>query len=233
MAKQPIIKATKQHIRLWFEFYKLALDERSLAKHIKASRAYYAAWGNVRDVKFDEWWKTHKHLFGETRVVEVSKITKHDAVLYLSIPLNQAVTTSIKQVKSLIEDRQSEQLKSQGIEPRKSKKAAFGPYQMTTGIELRGRPVYEAQLIYSEVYKPMGKPPVNTAFALKAREFFDNRPKAKWKPHILTADPQPDRKGNLRYSDDQLRSLRRYIKRAESLLLAAAKGDFPGRTYMK
>lgn len=38
---------------LWFEYLKLALDDPKLT----VDTNFYAPWGNIRDTKFDDWWK--------------------------------------------------------------------------------------------------------------------------------------------------------------------------------
>ena len=42
----------------------------SLKDNIEKSSKFYKQWGDVSNLKFDEWWKTSKPLFGETRVKE-------------------------------------------------------------------------------------------------------------------------------------------------------------------
>lgn len=233
MTKHPLVKSPRQHIRLWFEFYKMALNEPALTKEIRRSRAFYAPWGDVSVVSFTKWWKEKSSLFGETRVVEVSKITKYESVIYVSVPLNQAVTAILSQIKRIIEQRQGERRQQRGVTSTKTKKGGFGRYHLTPGVEFRGKPVNEALIIYRDIYMRMGKPPINSAFASAVFQFFDKRPRSNWTPYILATPPEPDRRGIIQYTESQLRSLRRYVKRAESLMLAAAKGDFPGRSYMK
>lgn len=61
---QPIIKSRRQHIRLWFEFYKLALDDPSLQANLAKVRTFYEPWGDPRGVDFDVWWKDRAYLSG-------------------------------------------------------------------------------------------------------------------------------------------------------------------------
>ena len=62
----PEIKSKKQYIRIWFEFYKLSLLDPDLKDNIEKSSKFYKPWGDVSNIKFDEWWKTSKPLFVET-----------------------------------------------------------------------------------------------------------------------------------------------------------------------
>ena len=72
----------------------------------------------------------HKHLFGPTRVEEISKLSKHPNGINLTVPLNQPVTETLKEVKDLIERKQNERLIDRGIDPSslKTKSKGFGNY---------------------------------------------------------------------------------------------------------
>jgi hypothetical protein len=125
---QPIVKSRRQHIRLWFEFYKLALDDPALQANLAKVRTFYEPWGDPRGLDFREWWKTHAYLFGGTQVEEITKVPKAPNVLNLSIPLNLAVTKTLPEIKALIEAKQRERLEQLGLDPKaaKSLTAGFG-----------------------------------------------------------------------------------------------------------
>jgi len=58
----------KQNIRVWFNYLQTAI------KHgYDIKKEYYRPWHlhQVRSVKFDTWWKTHKHLFAHKEYVTV------------------------------------------------------------------------------------------------------------------------------------------------------------------
>ena len=231
--KQPQIKSNKQLYRLWFEFLKMAHKEHDLAGNLAASSDYYADWGNVRKKLFDPWWKEHKHLFGTTYVQEVERVIAADNVMYVAIPLNQPASRSVADVKALIEDKQRARLIEQGQDPEtaKSLSAAFGKYSFTQGVEIRGKVLYEIQLIYG-IWQDMGKPAVNTAFITEVVNRLRARPRSKWTPYLLQIDPMPDKKGNLRYDEGQIRQVRRYLKKGYAVCEAVSKGEFPGRTTL-
>ena len=231
--KQPQIKSNKQLYRLWFEFLKMAHKEPHLADNLKTSAEYYADWGDVRDQLFDPWWKTRKYLFGTTYVQEVERVTAADNVMYVAIPLNQPASRSITDVKALIEDKQKAKLIEQGQDPEtvKSLSAAFGKYSFTQGVEIRGKVLYEIQLIYG-IWQDMGKPAVNTEFATEVVDRLRARPRSKWTPYLLQIDPMPDKKGNLRYDEGQIRQVRRYLKKGYAVCEAVSKTDFPGSSRL-
>lgn len=230
---QPQIKSSRQHIRLWFEFYRLCLRDPDLQQNLEKSRDFYKPWGNVSNIKFDHWWKTHKDLFGVSQVEEISTVSNHPNSLNLTIPLNQPVSKSIKEIKVLIESKQTERLSELGIETYglKTKSVSYGQYEVTQGIEIRGKTLNEILLMYS-IWFDMGKPPVNTEYCLEVVIRLRSRPKSKWIPYLLLHEASMDRKGNLRYTDDQLRQVRRYIKKGQRVSESVSKGKFPGRNTL-
>ena len=224
----PQIKSRRQHIRLWFEFYKLALDDPALQDNLAKVRNFYEPWGDPRGLDFRVWWKDHGYLFGGTQVEEITKASKAPNVLNLSIPLNLAVTKTLPEIKAMIEAKQRERLEQLGLDPKgaKSLTAGFGTYEINAK-ELRGRPFHEAHVIYC-IWLEMGKPTINPAFLQAVRDRLLNRPKAKWLPSFLQAPEWgTDSGGNLYFSEHRVRQMRRSIKRAQDVCLAVSKGRFP------
>jgi len=58
-------KKSKQPYRLWFEYLQTCLNHNELSK--KVDREFYRSWNlnKVKTQRFDEWFKTHSHLFEE------------------------------------------------------------------------------------------------------------------------------------------------------------------------
>lgn len=148
-SEHPIVKSLRQQIRLWFEFYKLALDEPALHDNLAKVRTFYEPWGDPREMDFREWWRDHSYLFGVTQVEEAAKVSKAPNVINLSIPLNLPVTKTLPEIKALIEAKQRERLQVLGLDPKgaKSLNAGFGTYEINAK-ELRERPLHEAHVIY-------------------------------------------------------------------------------------
>lgn len=224
---QPQIKSHRQHIRLWFEFYKLALDDPALQDNLSKVRTFYEPWGDPRGVDFNDWWRDHACLFGATQVLEIAEVSQAPNVLNVSIPLNLPASKALAEVKSLIEAKQRERFADLGLDPKASKslKAAFGTYEINAK-ELRGRPLHEAHVVY-RMWLDLGKPKVNSDFLQAVRDGLLNRPKAKWLPSFLLREAQTDRKGNLRFAEEQIRQMRRAIKKAGAVCIAVSNGRFP------
>lgn len=225
--KQPEVKSRRQHLRLWFEFYKLALDNPDLQANLEKVRDFYAPWGDPRGVDFREWWKDHAYLFGATRVEEITKVSKAPNVIHLSVPLNLAVSKSLPEIKALIEAKQRDRLLELGQDPTaaKSLAAGFGTYEFTAK-ELRGRPLYEALTMY-QLWLAAGRPKIGHGFCQYVVDELAKRPRAKWLPSYLLRVPTADKKGNLRFAEEQLRQMRRSIVEAEKVCVAVSKGRFP------
>lgn len=219
----PIIKSKKQYIRFWFEFYKLALLDPSLKDNIEKSSKFYKQWGDVSNLKFDEWWKTSKPLFGETRVKESTRIIRNKHVLNVSIPLNLPMTNSLKEIKQLIEAKQEELMVDGHDQPRKSKIVGGSKYELTQGVEIRGQSINETLVVYQK-YIHNEKPPINMEFVMKVHRELQNRPRAKWTLHFL---------GNVEYTPDHanlVRYMRRMVKRGQTICTAVSKSEFPGKS---
>jgi hypothetical protein len=226
------IKSRKQHIRLWFEFLKLAHLDPALHDNLKKSAEFYAPWGDVTNTLFDPWWAEHKQLFGDDRVMEVSKVSQHPNLMTIQVPLNVAVSTTIKEVKRLIEERQEQKLTELGIDPsnRKSKVVGFSKYELNAGPEFSGK-TYNGILLMYRYWVELGRPkPFNDSVIDALRAKFDARANNKTsdRPGFTLQDKDvPDKKKNLRYDDDVVRQYRRYLEVGSRVVSSTSVGRFP------
>ena len=224
-AKRIQIKSRKQHIRLWFEFYKICLTQTEFKKNLMQSRHFYKPWGNVLDIKFDDWWNINKDLFGPTRVEEISKISKHPNSLNLVIPLNQKLTTILKNVKTIIETKQVSRLKEIGVDHKtlKSLDKGFGEYELSSK-EIKGQSIYQILLIY-QVFIKHNKPPINKEFLINIHEFLKERPRSILRSfRSINEDLHKYTPGQL---DNEIRVIRRNIKQGYNVLKNVSLGKFP------
>jgi hypothetical protein len=221
----PEIKSRRQHIRLWFEFYKLVLDDPALQNDLAKVRTFYEPWGDPRGVDFNDWWKDHSYLFGTTQVEEIAKVSEAPNVLNLSIPLNVPASKALAEVKALIEAKQEARLRELGLDPKNSKslKAGFGTYEINAK-ELRGRPLHEAHVVY-RMWLEMGKPKINAALCERIVDQLRSRPKAKWVPFFLSAGSRA--LDGYEFDENQVRQLRRMLQKAEAVCRAVSMGRFP------
>ena len=68
------MKHKKQHIRLWFECLQICMSDKKYSDNLKKSQSFYKDWGDVKNTKFDHWWKEKKVLFDEVYVRVVDKV---------------------------------------------------------------------------------------------------------------------------------------------------------------
>jgi hypothetical protein len=214
---RPKIQSSIQLIRLWFEFYKLALRDSSLKENIKKSKKYYESWGNVKSKKFDAWFLIHEHLF-TTKVEEIKEMPKHHSTINISIPLNQPIKRSIEEVRKILSIRKKE------INP--------SGYNFTKGKRIFGPNLYQILLFYT-IWLDLNKPPINYDFISNVFRKLKNRPKSHWVPYIIQTEPKRDKNGF--YLDDKgnlLRSVRRYIDQGKKVCHSVSLGEFPGRSTL-
>ena len=143
MTKYLQIKSKRQHIRLWFECYKICLTQPQYSDNLSKSKSFYDEWGDVTDIEFGDWWKGKKYLFDDLYVKEVDKVSKNPNTINLNIPLNQKIST-IKEVKEIVENRQTEQLVEMGIDPTTQKSTNLN-FESTTSPKGDQRSVYSSK----------------------------------------------------------------------------------------
>lgn len=211
----------KETYRLWFEFYKLALQSREyeVINALKASQEFYAPWGNVLNSKFDDWWESHQNLFKEHQVKTLESLEDRQSSesLILEIPLNQAISKLLGEIKKIIEDRQKTKPNY-----RKRKTTFTSSYQLTAGSEPKLDTVRNILIVYRDVYLANNKPSAMKTLEL-AVEFYKRRKRNNKIPYSLMFG---DRHGQL---DNARRNVGRWLNWAKKIVLNTAKGEFPGK----
>lgn len=215
--KQPVVKSNYQLIRLWFEFYKLSLQDQDLKDNLKKSKKYYKPWGDITNIKFDPWFVSHGHLF-TIKVEEITQIPRNDTSLNISIPLSQSVTQSLKEIKQLLTKKKSSN--------------RIISYEFTKGVKINGKNLYEILIVYT-IWIGLNKPPINSNFLIHITKVLKNRPRSHWVPYVIQIQPKKIHNGSLEYTDEQIRQVRRYIKKAQLICQSVSCGSFPGRSTLK
>ena len=224
------IKSKKQHIRLWFECLQICRSQSEYSDNLMQSHANYEDWGNVSDVKFDDWWKSHSYLFIDGMVQEVSRVSKVPNTVTLSIPLNEKISNITRDVKRLVEAKQKQLLVAQGEDTEGRKSIALNQSKHAfTQSEIKGVFHYINLEIY-KIYLEMGKPAINRAFLIEVRKSFDSRPNSKLKNSMISLPSIDQFEKNLTKNvdvEDIVRSVRRGIKAVETTLMNVSLGKFP------
>ena len=90
MKSQTPIIADKELFRLWYEFYRLALisSDAEIQKELKKSQRFYLEWHGSENLHFDDWWRSHRSLFHDDKVVRLylmDDLMTEDNI-YVSVP---------------------------------------------------------------------------------------------------------------------------------------------------
>ena len=216
MTRIPII-LRKENYRLWFEFYKIACnsEDKKIIAELELSKDFYKSWGNVKNIKFDDWWKSHQYLFEEnkTRVIENIDLRKSSESLILEIPMNQSVSKLLLDIKLILKDFQKKKPNF-----RKRKTRFEGNYEITKGSEPKLIILKDILNIYRDVYLKNSKLKLTKILDLIVIYF-----KTKKIPKSLEFSNGRAGKENAR------RNLSRWMKRADKITFNVARGEFPGK----
>ena len=162
-------------------------------------------------------------------VREISKISSTPNTITLSIPLNDNVSTIIKDVKRIVEQKQSDRLIELGEDQsnRKSKSLGIGKYSFTQK-EIKGLFHYQNLEMY-KIYLRLNRPPVNRNFLMEVRKSFDGRVRSQLRRTMVNLPQMRDFERYKTNSDfeDVIRSVRRSLKGVEKTLRNVSLGKFP------
>ena len=209
-------KSNKQFYRVWFEFLKLGLTR---SKFTKKEKDFYRDWGDVLSYKnFDEWWNSKGHLFGDIKV-EKGYSFNEDSI-NLKVPLTQPITTSLSQVRDIIENEIDERYGRQ-LTPKEKTNNLKLPHKK---YPISGQPKYQTLedtlVIYRDVYVKKDHSKVGQELLDACRKYFKGRKVNKRVPDFL------------REQDDNLNTLRnlsRTIDRGNKIIKNVKSGVFPGK----
>jgi hypothetical protein len=213
---QPLLLRQESY-RLWFEFYKLCClsTEIRVIKNLEGTNDFYKSWGDVRGVKFDDWWKTHEDLFTEpvVKVLEDINLRQTDDSLIVEIPLNQSTSKLLESLKKVIEVGQKPNYRKKKVRFTKS-------YQLTKGSEPKLEKIRNILNIYRDVYLTNRKPSIPKTLELTI-QYYDNK-KRMVLPDSLKLTNHLSNQKNVE------RNLGRWMKWGETIMLNVSNGEFPG-----
>lgn len=217
--------AHKNAYRLWFEYLKVARS--STKKEVKAalivSAPFYKPWEMDKASKFDPWWRDHRHLFEEKYAVREMRhgdMPVDPNALVLEIPLTQSPTVLTKRARELIQIASDRAQKTQS--KGKTKPTAY--YHLTEGTEPKFNAVREMLSVYRDVY--LKDPRQRGSELLEAvQKYYSGRKNKRWAKVPMQFDDDGSNIDKIR----AMRNLRRYIQKAEKVVLNVARGQFPGK----
>ena len=220
----------KQHIRLWFECLQICHSQSEYSENLRQSKDFYEEWGDVTNIRFDNWFKEKKYLFDDVYVREVNRVSNSPNTVTLSIPLNEKISVIQSEVKKIVQQKQTEKLIEMGKDPSdmKSKSLGVGKYSFTQK-EIKGLFHYINLEIY-KIYLSLNKPPINRDFLIEIRKSFDSRKRSQLRKSMMNLPLMEEFETDYRTNvslDDVIRSVRRSIKGVEKTLTNVSNGKFP------
>jgi hypothetical protein len=212
----------REAYRLWFEYLRVARNSTltRVREALKQSAPFYAPWGDISNVKFDQWWKEKGYLFEDKYVVRrltARETPSNPESLIVEIPLSRSPTMLLKDVKTLIQEAFAKQAR----EFKKSKKVPTSVYRLTDGAEPKLLAVREMLTVYRDVYLK-NRELRGTDLLEKVHALYLARKRRANVPTPLLYDKYGDK-------SVAMRNMRRYITKAERVMLNVANGEFPGR----
>ena len=211
----PIIRKTplKQNIRLWFDYLKVALNTkeisiRKLSKtpiKVVVNRDYYRAWHlpQVREISFDAWWKTHKHLFAHKEYLR-PRVSNE-------LSLNDAMKEVKRQLIGKVDKKSSFQIAS-----KRFKYKEVDDYLKCW--KLRQTKVFNRQ---KKEYLPMQYNDIAIKIAKSYRKKTKSKKVVRRTFGVGIAESYFDRK--------VLHSVKKRVNNAKMIILNTASGSFTGK----
>ena len=220
---QPLI-ADKELIRIWYEFYRLALfsTDSEIQKALKKSQKFYADWNGSANLHFDDWWREHRSLFLDEHIVRLSSTdeVRTNENIYVTVPRGKSNPDILQEFKTLIEKELPVKVKGRKL-PQAHR---FAP----TEIQGLKRDSLRMMLDLQKSVFSDGSLK-GTSLRQKVLKFFSSE-RYKKKRNLVPMSFAIDRSNR---SNDHLeeadRNIRRYRQKARKLLLNVASGVFPGK----
>ena len=211
-------KSLKQFYRLWFEY--LILSQQKY-KWSKKEKEFYIEWGDVNSYKnFDDWWKDKGDIFVGSIKVERGVRNNNDSI-NLNIPLTQPLTTSIKQIRIIVNSeirrRLDEIYKRELKESEVTNKLKIPSQKFPIPKQPKYETIQNDLIVYRDVYLKRKSKVINMDMINDCINHFKNRKINKNIPQLL------------KESDDEMsmiRRVRRSIDRVEKGLKRVKEGKF-------
>ena len=217
MNKRIPLAVDKELIRLWYEFYRLALqsNEKEVKSAIKRSKLFYRDWNVDVSEPFDSWWSTRRSLFEQknfVRVLSSSKLQSQNSIL-LEIPLTKGRTQVLAEIRALLPSLIS-------VSPEKSHSNKYLPTEVQ-GVKR------DALRIMLDLERRIFRNDKLKGGELRERvlKFFSEERFKRKKNRVPATFLINDYADTIENVD---RNIRRYRQKVRQLILNVANGEFPG-----
>lgn len=220
---QPLI-ADKELIRIWYEFYRLALSstDSEVQKALKKSQKFYADWDASPNLHFDDWWREHRSLFLDEQIVRLSSTdeVRTNENIYVTVPKGKSYAEILQEFKTLMDKELSAKMNVRKLPPNHR----FAPTEIQ-GLKrdsLRMMLDLQKSVFSDESLK-------GASLRQKVLKFFASE-RYKKKRNLVPMSFAIDRSNrNSDHQEEADRNIRRYRQKSRKLLLNVASGLFPGK----
>ena len=221
--KTPLI-ADKQLFRIWYEFYRIALasNDSSVVRALKKSARFYEEWGTDRNLHFDDWWKSHSHLFSDDSRIQVyeSGSPRKINCVYLEIPTTKSQSDLVKEFRKILPIAVKSLKRGRKLPP--THKYAPTEIQGLKRDSLRMMLDLQKNVFINTSLK-------GESLRNRVQSFFGSE-RYKKKTNIVPMAFRLDaNKRHVTHQDEADRNIRRYRQKASKLILNVASGVFPGK----
>ena len=228
----------KSKIRHWFNFYRMALKstDPDIIANCKNSKDFYERWGNIEKISFDDWWKSHSHLFLQRQEIEIlsGQFTTEDNSIYFKVPLTFAPIAVSKYFARIYREEQDKRITTKS----KVKKKYQGSFELKPvefqATNFRYYTVF-AEKVYLPLYIKTSKQPVTGSIIELAIVKFKNLT-IKTEEKSRSGKKQriaPFRQDMNESYTTLSRTATRYRQIVENLIKNASLGEFPGDYQQK
>ena len=217
-------KKSKQPYRLWFQYLQTCLNNDKFRKKINTK--FYKSWNlnNVKKQKFDEWFKTHSHLFEEYEShIKLYSGKKTPNTILVEIPANYNVHKIQREIGSIVSEKINQSNAKFSITSNRSLQIAPLDYFLWCW-KWRQQEKYQVrgglEMIWEELHKRVSERQKKYAKAI-AKGTIKGR-------QVGGGEKSTSIKGA---TSGRTIIVSRNIKKAENILFNVCKGKFPGLSY--
>jgi predicted DNA-binding protein YlxM (UPF0122 family) len=221
-------KKSKQPYRLWFQYLQTCLNYEQFRKKINTK--FYKSWNlnNVKKQRFDEWFKSHSHLFEEYEShIKLYSGKKTPNTILVEIPTNYNVHKIQTEIGSIVSEKINQSNANFSITSNRSLQIApldyflwcwkwrqQKKYQVRGGLEMIWEELQKRVLERQKKYeKGIKKGTIKRRAVAGLATYMDAYKVTKTMTSGKTI------------------MVSRNIKKAENILFNVCKGKFPGLSY--
>ena len=94
-----------QPYRVWFDYLKTCLLDKELSK--KIDKEYYKSWNlsEIKNSKFDKWFKTHSSLFTSKGTIKIVNKISNPQAITLEIPTNFKIKEIQREIPKILKNK--------------------------------------------------------------------------------------------------------------------------------